>query len=138
MEKAQSPLSNLHGYTKHFEITLHLVGIVRRHARSREKETREPGQICACSLVFPRKAPRTYSRNGSRLENGYLGYLRYGKTDNKDIQLDLQHSRKRSRIAMLRVLPPSNQICLATNQFVAGCEKFLQKVESSSIFYNKI
>ena len=30
------------------------------------------------------------------------------------------------------------QTCLATNQVVAGCEKFLQKVESSSTFCNKM
>ena len=30
------------------------------------------------------------------------------------------------------------QTCFATNQVVAGCEKFLQKVESSSNFCNKI
>ena len=107
-------------------------------ARSREKETREPGQFYPSSLACPRKVPGTYSRNEPWVENGYLGYLRYGKTGNKDIQLDLKHSCKRSRIAMLRVLPPTNQTCLATNQFVAGCEMFLQKVESSSIFCNKI
>ena len=30
------------------------------------------------------------------------------------------------------------QTCLATNQVVAGCEKFLQKVESSSTFCIKM
>ena len=39
---------------------------------------------------------------------------------------------------MLRVLPPTNQTYPATNQFVAGCEKFLQKVEIGSIFCNKL
>ena len=29
---------------------------------------------------------------------------------------------------MLRVLPPTNQTCLATNKIVVGCEKLLQKV----------
>ena len=41
-------------------------------------------------------------------------------------------------IAMLRVLPPTNQICLATNQFVEGCGKLLPKVESCSTFCKKI
>ena len=35
---------------------------------------------------------------------------------------------------MLRVLPPTNQTCLGTNQVVAGYEKFLQKIESFSSF----
>ena len=39
---------------------------------------------------------------------------------------------------MLRVLPPTNQTCLATNQVVAGCEKLLQNIESGSTFLNKI
>ena len=29
---------------------------------------------------------------------------------------------------MMRVLPPTNQSCLVTNQVVSGCEKLLQKV----------
>ena len=48
-----------------------------------------------------------------------------------------RHVLKHS-IAMLRVLPPTNQICLATNQFVAGCGKLLPKVESCSTFCKKI
>ena len=36
---------------------------------------------------------------------------------------------------MLHVLPPTNQACLETNLVVAGCEKFLQKVESSSVYF---
>ena len=32
----------------------------------------------------------------------------------------------------------TNQTCLATIQVVVGCEKFLQKVESGSTFWNKI
>ena len=36
---------------------------------------------------------------------------------------------------LMRVLPPMNQTSLATNQLVKGCEKLLQKVESSSIFF---
>ena len=39
--------------------------------------------------------------------------------------------------AMLRVLPPTNQTCLATNQVVVNSEKFLQKLKSSSAFCNK-
>ena len=39
---------------------------------------------------------------------------------------------------MLRVLPPKSQTCLATNQVVASCETFLQKVESSSSFASKL
>ena len=29
---------------------------------------------------------------------------------------------------MMRVLPPTNQTCHVTNQFVSGCENLLQKV----------
>ena len=36
---------------------------------------------------------------------------------------------------LMRVLPPMNQPSLATNQLVKGCEKLLQKVESSSTFF---
>ena len=36
---------------------------------------------------------------------------------------------------LMRVLPPMNQTPLATNQLVKGCEKLLQKVESSSTFF---
>ena len=39
---------------------------------------------------------------------------------------------------MLRVLAPHESNCLATNQVVEGCEKLLQKVESSSTFCYKI
>ena len=39
---------------------------------------------------------------------------------------------------MLRVLPPTNQDCLTTNQVVTGYKKLLQKVESSSIFCSKV
>ena len=54
-----------------------------------------------------------------------------GETDNKYVQLlVLQHCCKTGSKEMLRVLPPTNQTCLATNQVVAGCEKLLQKVES--------
>ena len=35
---------------------------------------------------------------------------------------------------MWRVLPPTNQTCLATNQVVAGCEKLLQNIEGGSTF----
>ena len=98
-----------------FEITLHLVGVVRSHARSMEKETREPGHVCACSLACSRKVPGTYSRNGPRVENGYLGYLRYGKTGNKDIQLDLQHSCKKES--------NSNVARFATHESNLSCNK---------------
>ena len=37
---------------------------------------------------------------------------------------------------MLPMLPPKNQTCLATNEFVSSCEKFWQKVDSSSLFCN--
>ena len=56
--------------------------------------------------------------------------LRYGQTGRKYMQ------REENDVA-----PHFNthvQICLATNQAVAGCEKFLQKVESSSTFCNKM
>ena len=58
------------------------------------------------------------------------------------IGLEHQYGRRdvmwKHSIAMLRVLPPTNQICLATNQFVAGCGKLLPKVESCSTFCKKI
>ena len=38
---------------------------------------------------------------------------------------------------MLRVLPPSNQTCLVTNQLVAGCEKLLQRRDCNSTFATK-
>lgn len=40
--------------------------------------------------------------------------------------------------AMLRVLPPTDQTCLATIQVVAGYEKLLQQLKSSYTFWNKI
>ena len=49
-----------------------------------------------------------------------------------------QHCCITSWIAMLRVLLPTNQTCLATNQVSAGCEKLSRKVESSSTFCNRI
>ena len=51
-----------------------------------------------------------------------------------NVKLVLQHCCKTSWDAMLRISPPTSQTCLATNQVVASCEKFLQKVESSSSF----
>ena len=60
--------------------------------------------------------------------------IRSGKTGNINEQLVLQHCSKTSWNAMMRVLPPTSQTCLATNQVVASCETFLQKVESSSTF----
>ena len=58
-----------------------------------------------------------------------------GKTDNKYVQLlVLQHCCKTGSKEMLRVLPPTNQTCLATNQVVAGCEKLLQNIEGGSTF----
>ena len=39
---------------------------------------------------------------------------------------------------MLRVLPPTNQTCPATNEVVAGWEKLLQKVETTSTFCSKL
>ena len=35
---------------------------------------------------------------------------------------------------MLRVVPPTNQTCLAANQDVAGCEKLLQSWEQFYFF----
>ena len=37
----------------------------------------------------------------------------------------------------MRVLPPTNQTYLATNQLAAGCKKLLQKVESKFTFVTK-
>ena len=39
---------------------------------------------------------------------------------------------------MLRMLPPKNQTCLATNVFVSSSEKFWQKVDSSFLFCNSV
>lgn len=39
---------------------------------------------------------------------------------------------------MLRVLPPTNQTCPATNEVVAGWEKLSQKVETTSTFCSKL
>ena len=61
--------------------------------------------------------------------------LRYGKTDSRRFNIA---AKRVTLIAILYVLPPTNQTCLATNQLVAGCEKLLQKVGSSSTFCNKI
>ena len=63
-------------------------------------------------------------------------HVRYGYSGNKDVLLDcfatlLQNELK----AVLCVLPPT---CLATSRFVAGCEKLLQKGESTCTFYNNI
>ena len=58
--------------------------------------------------------------------------------DNKNVQLVLQRCCKMSRIEMLYVLPPTDQICLATNQVTAGCEALSQKVEKNFTFCYKI
>ena len=39
---------------------------------------------------------------------------------------------------MLRVLPPTNQTCPATNEVVAGWEKLLQKVETTSFLCSNL
>ena len=54
--------------------------------------------------------------------------------DNKNVQLVLQHCCGMSRLVMLRVFPPTNQTCLATNQVTAGCEALSQKVEKKFYF----
>ena len=46
-----------------------------------------------------------------------------GKTGNKNVQLVLQHCCRTSGKTMLRVLPATDQTCLATNQVVAGWTK---------------
>ena len=66
-------------------------------------------------------------------------HVRYGYSGNKDVQLDcfailLQNELKSSVACVTTYI----QTCLATNQVVAGCEKLLQKGESSCTFYNKI
>ena len=48
----------------------------------------------------------------------------YGKMGNTNVQLISKHCCSTSWIAMLRVLLPTNQTCLVTNQVVAGCEKW--------------
>jgi len=61
-----------------------------------------------------------------------------GKTGSKNVRLVLDYCCITSWKVMWRVSPPTDQTCLATNQVVARCEKLLQKVESSSTFWNKI
>ena len=39
---------------------------------------------------------------------------------------------------LLRVLPPNNRTCLATNEVISSSEKFWQKVDSSSLFCNDV
>ena len=39
---------------------------------------------------------------------------------------------------LLRVLPPNNRTCLATNEVISSSEKFWQKVDSSSLFCNNV
>ena len=64
----------------------------------------------------------------------FQNILRYGRTGNKNEQLDLQHCCITSWEAKLRVL----LLLLATNQVATGCENLLQKVESSSTFCDEI
>ena len=59
-----------------------------------------------------------------------VGSLRYGKTI-------WQNCCKMSCMALLLVSITHTQTRLATNQAVAGCQKFLQKLENSSTFCNK-
>ena len=59
-----------------------------------------------------------------------VGNLRYGKTI-------WQNCCKMSCMALLLVSITHTQTRLATNQAVAGCQKFLQKLENSSTFCNK-
>ena len=59
-----------------------------------------------------------------------VGSLRYGKTI-------WQNFCKMSCMALLLVSITHTQTRLATNQAVAGCQKFLQKLENSSTFCNK-
>ena len=39
---------------------------------------------------------------------------------------------------LLRVLPPNNRTCLATNEVISSSKKFWQKVDSSSLFCNNV
>ena len=39
---------------------------------------------------------------------------------------------------LLRVLPPNNRTCLATNEVISSSEKFWQEVDSSSLFCNSV
>ena len=59
-----------------------------------------------------------------------LQYVSYSEKGNKNALFVLQHCCQTSWKAMLRVLPPTDQTCLETNQAVAGCENLLQKAES--------
>ena len=59
-----------------------------------------------------------------------VGNLRYGKTI-------WQNCCKMSCMALLLVSITPTQTRLATNQAVAGCQTFVQKLENSSTFCNK-
>ena len=63
--------------------------------------------------------------------------LRYGKLGHENVQLVLQHSCKKKLKNDVARFKTHIQICLATNQVVAGCETLLLKVESSSTYCNK-
>ena len=57
------------------------------------------------------------------------------KTGKKNAQLVFRSCYKKSWTAMLRVLPPTNQTCPATNEVVAGWEKLLQKLGRDYVYF---
>ena len=66
-------------------------------------------------------------------------HVRYGYSGNKGVQLDcfgtlLQNEFKGGVVCVTTHI----QTCLATNRVVVGCEKLLQKGESTCTFYNNI
>ena len=75
--------------------------------------------------------------------NFQYSYFRYGKTGDKNVQLVLQHCCKTSWKAMLRVLPPTNQTCVAfTKQAVpttgSPSSMSLLECEQSLIFPRRV
>ena len=77
--------------------------------------------------IYWNKRKRLHKKKEFNVHRIGLGH-QYGRRD-----VMCKHS-----IAILRVLPPTNQICLATNQLAAGCGKLLPKVKSCSTFCKKI
>ena len=70
--------------------------------------------------------------------NFQYSYFRYGKTGDKNVQLVLQHCCKTSWKAMLRVLPPTNQACVAcTKQAVptTGSPKLYESARLRAVSY---
>ena len=94
--------------------------------------SKQPQTDCSVEQKWKKYAALLKKQAQTRLES------RYDKAGNKHMQLVLQYCCKtklKNDVARFTTHVPT---CLATNQDVGGCEKLLQKVESSSTFCNKI